>query len=135
MNNPKTPAIPQSVDLLDGEGLSSAFKALGHPARIAILKAICPRERTCCGEIVEALPLAQSTVSQHLQILRDAGLIKGEIDGRRSCYCIDPAVVGKLAEAAAILFTDLQRAAEECIPASQETGEFCVRTDNQENQA
>jgi len=63
--------------------------ALSHPARIAILETLA-KEKTCiCGEIVEVLPLAQSTVSQHLKELRDVGIIKGEIEGPRSCYCID----------------------------------------------
>jgi DNA-binding transcriptional ArsR family regulator len=65
-------------------------KALAHPARIAILKFLI-RERTCvCGDIVDELPLSQSTVSQHLKELKEAGLIQGEIDGPRVCYCIDP---------------------------------------------
>jgi len=63
--------------------------ALSHPARVAILETLAKRKTCICGEIVEILPLAQSTVSQHLRALREAGLIKGEIDGPRSCYCID----------------------------------------------
>jgi ArsR family transcriptional regulator len=63
--------------------------ALSHPARIAILETLAKRKRCICGEIVEVLPLAQSTVSQHLKELREIGLIKGEINGPRSCYCID----------------------------------------------
>ncbi|MEK6555214.1 MAG: metalloregulator ArsR/SmtB family transcription factor [Bdellovibrionota bacterium] len=64
-------------------------KALSHPARIAILKALAERKECICGELVADLPLAQSTVSQHLKALKDAGLIKGTIDGPRSRYCID----------------------------------------------
>ena len=120
---------------LDDERMAAAFKALGHPARIAILKAICPRERACCGEIVAALPLAQSTVSQHLQILRDAGLITGENEGRRSCYCIDASMVAAVAEAAGGLFSDLKLAAEKCAPVSEAGGEFCTRTASVENDA
>lgn len=64
-------------------------KALSHPARVAILKVLA-RHNTCiCGEIVDELPLAQSTVSQHLKELKSDGLIKGDIDGPRSCYCIN----------------------------------------------
>lgn len=63
--------------------------ALSHPARVAILETLAKRKSCICGEIVEVLPLAQSTVSQHLKELRDIGLIKGEIEGPRSCYCID----------------------------------------------
>ena len=64
-------------------------KALSHPARIAILKEIAQRDMCICGEIVEVLPLAQSTVSQHLKELVNAGVLKGEIEGTKSCYCIN----------------------------------------------
>ena len=64
-------------------------KALSHPARIAILKLLIQKQTCICGDIVEELPLAQSTVSQHLKVLKDAGLIKGEIEGSTVCYCID----------------------------------------------
>ncbi len=64
-------------------------KALSHPARIAIVQLLI-RKRSCiCGDIVDELPLSQSTVSQHLRELKDAGLIKGDIDGVKVCYCID----------------------------------------------
>jgi DNA-binding transcriptional ArsR family regulator len=64
-------------------------KALSHPARIAILHRLALSDTCICGEIVEVMPLSQSTVSQHLKELKKAGLIKGKIDGNRSCYCID----------------------------------------------
>jgi DNA-binding transcriptional ArsR family regulator len=64
-------------------------KALGHPARIAILQYLSERKSCVCGDIVEELPLSQSTVSQHLKELKKAGLIKGEIEGPSVCYCID----------------------------------------------
>lgn len=64
-------------------------RAVSHPARLAILRAVAERNSCICGEIVDLLPLAQSTVSQHLRVLKEAGLIKGEIDGPKSCYCID----------------------------------------------
>jgi DNA-binding transcriptional ArsR family regulator len=67
-------------------------KALSHPARIAIIKLLVKRQACICGDIVDELPLSQSTVSQHLKELKNAGLIKGEIDGPRVCYCIDPKV-------------------------------------------
>ncbi len=70
--------------------LAKYTKALGHPARIAILKLLATKATCQCGDIVEELPLSQSTVSQHLKELKEAGLIKGEIDGARVCYCIDP---------------------------------------------
>jgi len=64
-------------------------KALAHPARIAILQLLIKKQACICGDIVEELPLSQSTVSQHLKELKEAGLIKGDIDGVKVCYCID----------------------------------------------
>jgi DNA-binding transcriptional ArsR family regulator len=74
---------------LDAERLAEVCKALGHPARVRILKHLRRIDRCICGEIVEVLPLAQSTVSQHLKILKAAGMIRGEVEGPRTCYCID----------------------------------------------
>lgn len=71
-------------------------KALGHPARIAILKILAQRNTCFCGDITELLPLAQSTVSQHLKALKDAGLISGTIEGVRTCYCLNPDGVREL---------------------------------------
>ena len=71
------------------QDLAAFAKALSHPARIAILKVLAQKNECICGEIVEVLPLAQSTVSQHLKELKNAGLIDGETDGPRSCYCIN----------------------------------------------
>ena len=69
--------------------LAAMTKALGHPARIAILQFLMKTKSCVCGEIVDELPLSQSTVSQHLSELKKAGLIKGDIDGPSVCYCID----------------------------------------------
>ena len=69
--------------------LAEFAKALSHPARIAILKVLAQKNECICGDIVEVLPLAQSTVSQHLKELKNAGLIEGTVDGPRSCYCIN----------------------------------------------
>jgi DNA-binding transcriptional ArsR family regulator len=69
--------------------LATITKALGHPARIAILQFLVKTKSCVCGDIVEELPLSQSTVSQHLKELKNAGLIKGDIDGPSVCYCID----------------------------------------------
>jgi DNA-binding transcriptional ArsR family regulator len=69
--------------------LAKYAKALAHPARIAILTLLANKQTCQCGDIVEELPLSQSTVSQHLKELKEAGLIKGEIEGARVCYCID----------------------------------------------
>jgi len=71
-------------------------RALSHPARISILRTL-GRKNTCiCGEIVEVMPLAQSTVSQHLKELKSAGLVLGEVEGTKSCYCIDKKTLEKL---------------------------------------
>ncbi|MDF2452814.1 MAG: winged helix-turn-helix transcriptional regulator [Bacteroidota bacterium] len=64
-------------------------KALSHPARIAILQLLIKKQSCICGDIVDELPLSQSTVSQHLKELKEAGLIKGDTDGVKVCYCID----------------------------------------------
>jgi ArsR family transcriptional regulator len=72
------------------EELSALAKALGHPARVAILRLLTRRNGCVCGDIVDELPLAQSTVSQHLKVLKEAGLIRGDVDGPRVCYCIEP---------------------------------------------
>ncbi len=69
--------------------LADFARAISHPARVAILKEIAKHGECICGEIVEVLPLAQSTVSQHLKELLNAGLIKGSIEGTTSCYCIN----------------------------------------------
>lgn len=71
------------------QDLAAVAKALAHPARIAILKLLAQKNECICGELVEVLPLSQSTVSQHLKELKSAGLISGSIDGPRSCYCIN----------------------------------------------
>src|SRR5258707_11736293 len=78
--------------------LARVAKALGHPARVAILRLLIERHECICGEIVEVLPLAQATVSQHLKVLKDAGLVKGEVDGPRVCYCVDPKAVRRIRE-------------------------------------
>ena len=71
-------------------------KALGHPARIAILEYLLTTETCICGDIVAELPLAQPTVSQHLKELKNAGFIKGTIEGNAICYCINETAVEKL---------------------------------------
>ncbi len=64
-------------------------KALSHPARVAILNLLLKKQACICGDIVDELPLSQSTVSQHLKELKEVGLIKGDIDGASVCYCVD----------------------------------------------
>ncbi len=78
------------------EELAALAKALGHPARVQIMRLLARRNACICGDIVDELPLAQSTVSQHLKVLKEAGLVKGEIDGPRVCYCIEPRALRRL---------------------------------------
>lgn len=73
--------------------LATWAKALSHPARLAILTTLSARGTCTCGEVVPVVDLAQSTVSQHLKVLREAGLITGTTDGPRSCYCLDRAAI------------------------------------------
>lgn len=72
------------------EQLAQLAWALAHPARVRIVRLLISRETCVCGEIVDSLPLAQSTVSQHLKILKESGLIDGEVDGPKVCYGINP---------------------------------------------
>lgn len=82
--------------------IAAIAKALSHPARVAILKLLIKRQACVCGDIVDELPLSQSTVSQHLKELKSAGLIQGEIEGTKVCYCVHTANL----EAAAQLMQD-----------------------------
>src|SRR5512139_3516141 len=97
---PPAPVQPPDLRPVEGaeadEELALLAKAVGHPARVQILRLLVRREECVCGDIVDELPLAQSTVSQHLKVLKDAGLIRGEIDGPRVCYCIEPRVLRRL---------------------------------------
>lgn len=76
--------------------LARLAKALGHPARVAILRMLAAIGDCQCSVIVDRLPLAQATVSQHLKVLKDAGLIRGTIDPPRVCYCVNPQTVERL---------------------------------------
>ena len=89
--------------------LARYAKALGHPARIAILETLAKRQSCVCGEIVEVLPLAQSTVSQHLKELKDAELIRCEIRGLKSCYCLNPDAIQELQELLQQVFKKLEK--------------------------
>jgi ArsR family transcriptional regulator, arsenate/arsenite/antimonite-responsive transcriptional repressor len=78
-----------STTKADGE-VAKLCWAIAHPARVRILRILLARNACICGELVDQMPLAQSTVSQHLKILKDAGLVQGEIDGPKVCYCVNP---------------------------------------------
>lgn len=82
---------PAARHLSSGEArLARMLKALGNPIRFCIVKTLAERQSCITQEIVDATPLAQSTVSQHLKVLREAGLIRGEIEGPATCYCLNP---------------------------------------------
>ena len=93
------PPASEQADLRPIEGdeadeeLASLSKAIGHPARVKILRVLVRKNVCICGDIVDELPLAQSTVSQHLKQLKEAGLIRGQVAGPRVCYCVEPAAV------------------------------------------
>lgn len=99
---PPSPPEPSGLDLRPVEGpaadeeIAALCKAIGHPARVQILRLLVRKEACICGDIVDELPLAQSTVSQHLKVLKDAGLVRGEVDGPRVCYCIEPRALRRL---------------------------------------
>ena len=88
------------------QDLVDLFRALGHPARLRILRLLAQRKACICGEIVEELPLAQATVSQHLKVLKQAGLITGQMEGPAVCYCLAPGALSSLLRAVARLATE-----------------------------
>jgi ArsR family transcriptional regulator, arsenate/arsenite/antimonite-responsive transcriptional repressor len=83
--------------------LARLARGLGHPLRVRIVRLLCERGRCVCGDIVDAIPRAQSTVSQHLKILKQSGLIRGEVEPPRVCYCLDPAALRNLQDLVAAL--------------------------------
>ena len=87
--------------------VSDWAKALSHPARIKILKILAQKNVCMCGDIVDLMPLAQATVSQHLKELRRVGFIKGEIEGPRICYCLDYSVLAEAKEKLSELFNEI----------------------------
>ena len=91
----KSPMNQNGQAILDATAFAGICKALGHPARIRIIEHLKAIDRCICGEIVQILPLAQSTVSQHLKVLKAAGLVKGEVEGPRTCYCLDREILDR----------------------------------------
>jgi len=77
------------IPLITDDDLAKLFKALSHPTRIKIIEHLKAIDQCICGEIVSIFPLSQSTVSQHLKSLREAGLINGEVEGPKTCYCLN----------------------------------------------
>ncbi len=93
---------------VEEQEVAAIASALSHPARIAILKFLAQKNDCICGDLVAELPLAQSTVSQHLKELKKVGLIKGEIEGVKTCYCINWITIDKVIKIFSFLFEDLR---------------------------
>ena len=98
------------------EDLAALAKVLGHPARLRILQILAATPGCVCGDIVDQLPLAQATVSQHLKELKRVGLIRGEVSGPRRCYCLAPDCLARAQSAFTQLFTGIT-----CCAAPKET--------------
>jgi len=94
--------------------IATLAKALGHPARVAIIDYLLKVDACICGDIVNELPLAQPTVSQHLKELKNAGIIKGEIEGNTICYCLDKNSIDKLQSYFANISTQLEKKKNAC---------------------
>jgi len=88
--------VVETTDPAADEALAALAKAIAHPVRVQIVRMLAQIAGCVCGDIVDKLPLAQSTVSQHLKVLKDAGLVRGTIEGPRVSYCIDPAGLRRL---------------------------------------
>jgi ArsR family transcriptional regulator len=89
-------AEPVSPSKSEDEELAKLAWAVAHPVRARIVRILLARKACVCGELVDQLPLAQSTVSQHLKILKESGVVQGEIDGPKVCYCVNPRVLSRL---------------------------------------
>ncbi len=89
-------------------------KALGHPARIAIIEYLLKVNACICGDIVNELPLAQPTVSQHLKELKNADIIKGDIEGNTVCYCINEKIINKLQTYFTDVFIKIENSKKNC---------------------
>lgn len=95
---PAASTVPVRASCHDDERLAKLAWAIAHPVRIRLLRILLARESCVCGELAGEFDLAQSTVSQHLKILKESGLIQGEIDGPKVCYCVNPAILAQLKE-------------------------------------
>jgi DNA-binding transcriptional ArsR family regulator len=98
----------ESFSIANNE-IASIFKALSHPARIAIIDYLLTVDSCICGDIVNELPLAQPTISQHLAVLKNANIIKGNIEGTAICYCINPDTIAKIVSHFGAITTQLKK--------------------------
>lgn len=94
--------------------IAAYAKALSHPARVAILRLLLKKQSCICGDIVDEIPLSQSTISQHLKELKASGLIKGDIDGAKVCYCIDKEEWQKAQSVMSSLFESIKSSFIKC---------------------
>ena len=111
MNDWRTKLVKAKIEEFTADELYLAdiAKAISHPARIKILKILSQMDICMCGEIVDLLPLAQATVSQHLKELKRVGLIQGEVEGPKTCYCINKDFVNKAYLQMQKLFDDINK--------------------------
>lgn len=100
-------SLPANAIDTAADAFASRLRALAHPARLAVLATLAQQDCCICGEIVRGLPLAQSTVSQHLKVLSEAGLIRSRAEGQRTSYCIDRAAIVALRAEIDALFAAL----------------------------
>lgn len=108
-------AINKSTEFTEEAQVLAGFaKAIAHPARIEILKVLAEKNQCICGEIVEVMPLSQSTVSQHLKALKKAGIVQGEVEGVRSCYCINWLNLNKALSAFGAYFGNIRKISNCC---------------------
>ena len=96
--SPRSSAPAKSSHPAADVELARLARALAHPARVRIVRLLARRGECVCGQIVLDLPLAQATVSQHLKVLKEAGIIRGQVDGPRVCYCLDPKALRRVKE-------------------------------------
>jgi len=108
----KDTAAGSCLDAGAYEDLARIYRALGHPARLSILDTLAKGKRACCGDIVRCLPLAQSTVSQHLQVLKEAGLLTCEVSGRSCHYTLDTSRLVLAAAASGSFLASVSSAAD-----------------------
>jgi ArsR family transcriptional regulator len=98
--------VTLSLETTVDQEVALLAKALGHPARVRIIRLLLTHDACYCGQLVDQLDLAQATVSQHLKVLRDAGLIVGEIEGLRTCYCASRARFDELHELVGLMLDE-----------------------------
>ncbi|MDP1729884.1 MAG: metalloregulator ArsR/SmtB family transcription factor [Devosia sp.] len=99
----------KQIDAMQDEDLANMMRALGHPVRLSILRILADQRQgdCCCTDVTQCLPLAQSTVSQHIKVLLDAGLVERQSRGTRNCYSLRGDRIEALGAASSGLFSDL----------------------------